>query len=327
MILQRAMAGANKKCDPCERTLDDRSLAIWAGKQYQTTMRLWRDDVMWRRAILRGVTLVLGGVVLLACGDKGGETIRFSHHYPQYAELLQRHVDANGWVDYEGLIADSALLRQAITAVGSVPADSLKSFTTEQQVAFWINTFNLLTLRAVVDAYPMESIQEIKGAFDEQPYRIAGRQLTLDDIENKILRQLSNDPRFHFALVRASVSSPALRREPYLADSLTTQLREATWAFLTDSTRNRFSPGFREAHLSPIFEKFGRDFETIYGSAIPSDHPPELRAALNFIAEVLPDSLGRFLREDSVLVDFTAYDWGLNSQKAARLRSTAFDTQ
>jgi hypothetical protein len=264
-------------------------------------------------------------VGLLACGGDGGETVTFAHHYPQYAELLQRHVDADGWVDYEGLIADSALMRRAVTAIGSVSADSLATFTDDQQLAFWINTFNLLTLRAVLDAYPVESIQDIDGIWDAQGYRIAGRRLTLDAIANRILRQQSNDPRIHFALARASVSSPPLRSEPYIADSLNVQLRDAAHAFLTDSTRNRFSPEFQEAHISPIFERFADDFEMLYASAIPSDHPPELRAVLNFIAEVLPDSAGRFLREEGVVIDYMEYDWGLNSQKVARLRMQAFD--
>jgi hypothetical protein len=267
------------------------------------------------------VTAVLAGLLTASvwgCVSEKPPVAAFDHQYPEYAELLQRHVDEAGWVDYGGLIADSALLRRAADALADLPEDSLEQFTREQELALWINAYNLLTLKSVAEAYPVESIKDIDGVWDKRRFRIGNRRVTLDEIEHKILRQEFDEPRIHFAIVCASISCPALQREPYLDTLLRTQLRDATMRFLTDSTRNRFSPQLLEAELSQIFDWFVSDFKRAYASTIPADQPREIRAVLNFIAEVLPDSVGRYLREEGVTVSLLEYDWGLNNQKISQ---------
>jgi hypothetical protein len=276
-----------------------------------------------KHAITTAIVPVLLTAAIWSCTSQQSPVADFSHDYPRYTELLQRHVDTDGWVDYDGLIADSVLLRQAADALANLAKDSLEQFTASQKLALWINAYNLLTLKSVAEAYPVKSIKDIDGVWDKRRFQVGGRSVTLEDIEHRILRQGFNEPRIHFAIVCASISCPALRHEPYLAPSLSQQLRDATLRFLTDSIRNRFSPDFREAKLSQIFEWSGRDFAKSYMSTIPADQPKEIRAVLNFIAEALPDSIGRFLRDEEVVVSYLDYDWGLNSQEAARSRTSS----
>jgi hypothetical protein len=89
-----------------------------------------------------------------------------------------------------------------------------------QQMAFWINAYNAFTLRAIVDHYPIEgsrfslhprnSIRQIDGVWTSLAWKAAGRTVTLDDIEHRILRPTFREPLVHFAVNCASVSCPPL---------------------------------------------------------------------------------------------------------------------
>ena len=256
-------------------------------------------------------------VLIWGCGPKQSRPTKFDPEYTIYADLLERHVDDEGYVDYRGLRADSALLRQAVENLKILSADSLAQWTSEEQLALWINAYNLLALRLVIEAYPIDSITAIGGVWFKHGFKVGGRYVTLHDIEQKILRRDFAEPRFYFTIVPASKSGPVLCRQPYRAKSLRWQLQDAAKRFLGDPARNHFDPGERYAYLSAIFESAGRDFQRIYGSEIPNDQPEEVRAVFNFIAEVLPDSVGRFLRSEGVRWTYLPYDWSLNERSAA----------
>jgi hypothetical protein len=71
--------------------------------------------------------------------------------------------------------------------------------------AFWINVYNLQVIKGVVDKFPIASVETIPGF----TVNICGRkqELTLDDIENVILRDLFFDPAIH-CFVKCSKGAP-----------------------------------------------------------------------------------------------------------------------
>ena len=98
------------------------------------------------------------------------------------------------------------------------------SCSRDEQIAFWLNAYNALVLRTVIDhypiqghapAYPPKSIRQIPGAFERLPHRVAGRTLTLDQIEQTVLPEF-HDPRVYFALGRGAVGSGRLRSEAFV---------------------------------------------------------------------------------------------------------------
>jgi len=271
------------------------------------------------RGRITGTLLTSLAVVIstLSCSGDRDEPARFDNQYPIYSILLQRHAGDNGWVDYAGLKADSAMVRRASENLRALSADSLSQCSPQQRMAYWINAYNLLLLEAVVTYYPVDSIQDILNVLDRPHYQVAGQTVSLNDIEKNILRHDFAEPRVCFTLCRASVGSPILRREPYRAEVLRTQLHEAAFRFLTDSTRNAFDPDEQYASISPLFDWYRRDINKVYGSQIPADQPEEVRAVFNFIAEILPESAGRFLREKGVTWSYMPYDWRLNDRAMA----------
>jgi len=272
---------------------------------------------MHRQIIGRFLVLLATLTLLVRCGGETTLEPRFNATYPIYSDLLQRYVDDDGWVDYAGLKVDSALVRRASMNLRAMPPDTLAQYTPIQRMAYWINAYNLLLLEAVVQFYPVDSIGDILNVLDRPHYNVAGQNVSLNDIDRNILQEQFADPRTCFALCRASVNSPILARAPYLAGSLRAQLGTAASRFLTDTTRNVIDPEKREAIISPVFRFYEKEIKKVFWSQIPKDQSEETRAVFNFIADVLPDAQGRFLREEGVSWSYMPVDSRLNDQAKA----------
>lgn len=175
-----------------------------------------------------------------------------------YAEILAECVTASGLVRYDVLARpDSrARLERACRryAEADLPAER------RARLALLCNAYNANALRLVLGhGAPLPaSVKDIPGFFDRLPVRVAGRVMTLDELEREVIRPLG-DPRVHAALVCAARSCPPLRREPFHADRLDEQLDDQCRAWVNDPERNRAGEGGLE--LSPILDWYAADFE------------------------------------------------------------------
>lgn len=131
--------------------------------------------------------------------------------------------------------------------------------------AFWINLYNAETVAAVLRAYPIKSIRDIRmqgmsspGPWDAKLLKVEGMDLSLNDIENLILRRNWADNRVHFALNCASIGCPNLSPRVFTGANLETQLEQGARAFLR-SPRGAAFKGIT-LHLSSIFDWYKMDF-------------------------------------------------------------------
>jgi len=150
----------------------------------------------------------------------------------------------DGRVDYSGVKKDLGKLSSFLLEAQSVSDVDYRSWSDEQKISFWLNVYNALTVKVVVDhypikptllnrvVYPVNSIQQISDVWNIPLVFILSHKVSLNYIEHKVLRAEFNEPRIHFALVCASVGCPSLRGEPYVASKLDTQLDEQAFAFL-----------------------------------------------------------------------------------------------
>lgn len=155
-------------------------------------------------------------------------TDEFDHDYATYAAVLRAHV-VPPRVDYRALKANRARLDGVVAEFDSPAARGEPGWSREQRLAFWINAYNAFTVRAIVDHYPIQSgaltlqprnsIRQIDGVWTTLKWRAAGRTVTLDDIEHRIVRPEFKDARIHFAVNCASIGCPPLAAEPYRAAS------------------------------------------------------------------------------------------------------------
>lgn len=188
-------------------------------------------------------------------------------------QLVKAHVKPSGLVDYKGFIKDKAKLEQYLKLI-SENAPDRKTWSKNQQLAYWINAYNAFTVKLIVDNYPTQSIRDlgpklkiplIKDVWHYKFFKIGGVESSLDEIEHSILRKEFDEPRIHFAINCASVSCPPLLNEAFMAEKLEGQLQKVAVAFINDPTRNKITPD--KVQISSIFSWFQGDF-TKKGSLI-----------------------------------------------------------
>lgn len=217
-----------------------------------------------------------------------------------WSELLQANVSSKGIVNYRGFVEQKSKLDQYLELL-SANAPDRKTWSQEEQLAYWINAYNAFTVKLIVDHYPVKSIRElgpsfkiplIKDVWHYQFFEIGGVKSSLDEIEHAILRKEFGEPRIHFAINCASVSCPPLLNEAFWPDQLESQLENVTHRFINDTSRNKIS--INQVQISSIFSWFKGDF-TKKGSVIDF---------LNRYSQVKINSTAK--------ISFGDYNWNLN---------------
>ncbi|MDP6687758.1 MAG: DUF547 domain-containing protein [Acidobacteriota bacterium] len=228
--------------------------------------------------------------------------------YDPWARVLSGYVDEEGLVDYTGLRAEGYDdLKTFIETIGSTDPSG---FSETGQLTFWINAYNAITVYQVVQRYPIENVREVGilfglvGGFFKQEYRVANRELTLDNIEHDILRPTYNDPRIHWALVCAAFGCPRLLRRPYVATDVDLMLTELSFEFMASPRAMYIDDDNVILWVSSYFDWYGGDFEVKEGNII------------DYILVHAPADKAAWIREhrDTMRVQFIDYDWTLNDQ-------------
>lgn len=253
--------------------------------------------------------------VLPVCSDaqKSDQVtlVPFDRSFSQYDRLLSEFV-SDGWVDYAGLKAHRATLDSIMTTIASA---ELETATTAEKLAFYINAYNTITLFAIVDNYPVKSIKDIDGVWDGIKWVVSGKEVTLNDLENAILRKEFQEPRIHCAIVCASISCPPLLSFAFVADSLDTQLDIAARAFLFSPERNYLDVDKGEARFSQIFEWYGEDFiDKYYDSSYFANNSKKGNAILGFFMSYYPEDEREQMKQRKWEVSYLDYDWSLNER-------------
>lgn len=274
---------------------------------------------MWTRALTMAATLSCAAHATPA--DPAG----FDHSYAEYGALLAAHVTGDR-VDYTTLKANRAALDRIATTFGAVTRADETAWSRARRMAYWINAYNLFTLRAIVDHYPIRgrwlslyprnSIRQIDGVWTGLRWPAGGRSITLDDIEHRLLRPEFQDPRVHFAVTCASIGCPPLATDPYRADRLDAQLDAAAVRYL-QSPRGVVVE-HSTLRLSRIFNWFGSDFHDWFSSAGPAGRSTTDRALLAVVARYGPPAARAAAQNPNVKLAYLDYDWSLNDTAAPR---------
>ncbi len=250
---------------------------------------------------------------------------QFDHEYAAFAGVLRAHVHG-ARVDYAALKADRGPLDIVVAAFGVPAREEERNWPRAQRMAFWINAYNAFTLQAVVNHYPIQSgwftlgprngIRQIDGVWSKLTWLAAGRAVTLDEIEHRILRPEFGDARIHFALNCASVSCPPLADQPYRPTMLDAQLDAAGKRYLGSAEGLRVSG--ETFSVSSIFKWYGEDFIAQFASLIPGTRPARERAVLGAIVTWGPAPASAAALAGRSRIRYLDYDWSLNEVPARR---------
>ena len=248
----------------------------------------------------------------------------FDHSHAAWDALLKKHVVlVNGGktskVNYVAFGKDRVALKTYLDSLSAVPEPEFKGWSKAQQMAFLINAYNGYTVELILQNYPVKSIKDIGGVFDNRWkrkfFKLLGQDFYLDKIEHETLRKPGayDEVRVHFAVNCASIGCPMLREEAFTAGNLDKQLEEQTVRFLSDRSRNRFADGKLE--VSMIFNWFKDDWTSGYKgfdgktSAITSRELWFARYAK--VLAGAPADQAR-IAEGKAAIGFMDYDWNLN---------------
>ncbi|MHC4337594.1 MAG: DUF547 domain-containing protein [Planctomycetota bacterium] len=248
------------------------------------------------------------------------------------APILKAFVDNKGMVDYNKLRRKKSELSTLLDEFAKLDPNEYKSWPKEDKIAFWLNAYNLQTLRIIVARYPIKSyrmlhvipgwgphsIQHISkrhGAIRKRKFKIMGEEFTLRQVEQRFFYKEFDEPRVFFALCDATLSSPPLCNEPYRGHKLDKQLNEQAKRFLSNPRVFRIDRGKRRVYLSSTLQAtwHGRQFINKYRTDKRFKEQSETtRAVLNCLANYISKEDLFFLERKNYSVKFIRYDWKIN---------------
>ncbi len=207
--------------------------------------------------------------------------------------FLKKNV-SNGKVDYQNIKNDATLLNEIIEIASKI---DVSKETVNSQKAFWINAYNLTLIKAIVNKYPVKSPVDIAGLFDKGTYIITGKKFTLNDIENKMIREKYKDPRIHFVLVCGANGCPPIINAAYLQETLEEQLNKQAKIALNNPNFIKVNTTSKKVELSQIFEWYKADFVS------------KGKNEIEFINQFRDSKI-----DTKYKVSYFTYDWNLNKK-------------
>ncbi|MBA3582642.1 MAG: DUF547 domain-containing protein [Gammaproteobacteria bacterium] len=178
-------------------------------------------------------------------------------------EYVVTHPDGINRVRYAKVTAaDKKHLQQYLQQLQNMRVSKL---TRDEQLAYWINLYNALTVNVILQHYPTDSIRNINisGWFSTGPWKkelikVENKNLSLNDIEHRILRIQWQDNRIHYALNCASLGCPNLNPQAFTSTNLQDLLNNSAKNYINHSRgvtikNNRLI-------ISTIYKWYAEDF-------------------------------------------------------------------
>jgi hypothetical protein len=256
---------------------------------------------------------------LLVAAPHAQESLADAARRKSFDQLLDLYV-RNGDVYYRALKTERAKLDGYLNLIATTSVDKLSR---EEQMAFWLNAYNAIVLRTVIDHYPIQgrssdypqkSIRQIPGAFERLQHRVAGRTLTLDQIERDVLPGF-HDPRMYFALGRGAVGSGRLRSEAFVPGRIEEQLTDVAAECVSRSQCVQIEGGTGKVGASPIFSWREKDFSAEYADKAPAavaNRSPIERAVIAFVYPNLLNAEKDLIGKNTFEVVYKPFDWTLS---------------
>ena len=220
--------------------------------------------------------------------------------------VLEEYVGLDGKVDYVSLGRDN----EVDNYVESLKSLDPEELTEKERIAFWINTYNLLTIKGILNrlrgGYDFESkgnarlIHRLKF-FVLEKYCISGKMYSLYRIEKKMRKEFQ-EPRVHFALNCASSSCPLLKDGLYSGEHMDHELNAATTLFIRGPSGARLDRKRGVLYLSKVFKWYKKDFKK------------QSKDIVQFVKDYMTDEDRIFIEENetSLRIRYQDYDWSLN---------------
>ena len=250
------------------------------------------------------------------------------------AGILKNYVNNDGRANYKNLKRKRSELTTLLNEFAKLDPNEYTAWPKNDKMAFWLNAYNIKLLDIILDNYPIESIRIYRvwwppssirhiqprdkvgvEKWDRYKFIVMDEQFTLSEIQKRFFRKQFDEPRAFLALSETGLSGPYFRNEPYYGNKLSDQLDDQARKFLSNPRAFKLDTKTQRVYLSALFEPswHGKDFVEKYGTDKKfKDHPPAIRAVLNFVVRYVSQKDAAFLETHAYDVRFINYDWRLN---------------
>ncbi len=211
--------------------------------------------------------------------------------------FLKEHVE-EGKVNYAAIKSEPMKLYEMLNII------ALQDIPEKDNKAYLINAYNLLVISTVVEAYPIQSPEDVPGFFDNEVHVVANEKMSLNYLEKELLFKVYNDSRLHFVLVCGALGCPPITNFAYTTNDLESQLEQQTKLAL-NSDFIRVDNSKETISLSEIFRWYAKDFG--------GNNKTALAYINSFRDSKIPDNYK---------VGFYNYNWKLNAQNVNAQSST-----
>lgn len=215
-------------------------------------MKVKREKEYYMKTISQFLlVLILSLFIEINTSTAGGQSI-----FDTFDTFLRTYVNDDGLVNYSLIRQEPMLLNRTVNGIAEY---NVAGKSEDELKAFYINAYNVLVIKQLVDNDGIKSPLKVKGFFDKNLFIVAGNKLTLNELEKeKIIKQF-NDPRAHFILVCGAMGCPPLLNMAYFPNSLE--------KIIVSRTKKALNSSFikidkKIVKLSKIFEWYSGDFSS-----------------------------------------------------------------
>lgn len=213
-----------------------------------------------------------------------------SFNHSSFNTLLGKFVSDTGEVNYSQLKTSGRALNAYCNSLSDNPPQD--AWSKNEKLAYWLNAYNAFTLKLIADNFPIGSITELHGGkpWDYKWIKIGNQTLSLNGIENDIIRPRFKDARIHFGLNCAAKSCPPLANYAFTAENVNSKLNALTKSFI-NSNANDLS--VNSISISKIFDWYKADFGNV----------------IDYLNNYVNTKI-----DGGAKVNFMEYDWSLNGK-------------
>lgn len=222
-----------------------------------------------------------------------------------YDALLKKYVvgDYVKFAEWKQSPADLARLERFLAWQAQADA---KSMSRADAIAFYINAYNSLNLKMILDNYPVHAPIDVPGYFDKLKHRVAGEDLTVSEVEYDRLIANYQDMRAHFAVVCSDRGCLPLRAGAWTGATLDQDLEAAAKRFASDERHFKVDKAKKEVWISKIFEWYGEKFT--------KDPVRPAKKAELYLAPYVDADTRRMLESGDYTLRIIEWNWTLNEK-------------
>lgn len=239
-----------------------------------------------KKIILSAILICLSAVSIFA------QIKTTTVYFDKINSFLTDYVKA-GTVNYKAINANKIALDELV----NFAASKQKFNSILEEKTFYLNTYNVMVIKGIISNYPTKGPLTIPGFFDKKTYTVNGTNITLNGIENDMIRKKYNDARIHFALVCGAISCPPIPSYSFKPEKLEAQLDVLTKQSIQNNNFTKYDSKNNKLNVSMLFEWYKEDFIKSKGSVL---------AFINAYSK-------KPFAANTTITNYT-YDWSLNGK-------------